>query len=142
MKTIERTVNDEVASRVTSKLIRRSQWFQVTPLPDGMYEIAVKIENAVFLDQMIADATPRKELRCPKCGNTDPEEFKYQESTLVEWDVRRLIGDELAIEDEYETLESCGPGIVVCQRRLNNGRCLHEFHWAGTAETEINLIPT
>lgn len=139
MRTITRTVGSLVARRVVVLLISRSQWFQVMPLPDGMYEIAVRTENTGLLDQMITDATPQTELRCPKCGNEEPDEFTYRESTLVEWDVLRIVGEELIIEDEFETLESCGPGVVVCQRRLRSGRCLHEFHWAGNAETEINL---
>lgn len=36
---------------VVAHIIRASQWVQVTPLPDGLYEVEVKEENKNLLPQ-------------------------------------------------------------------------------------------
>jgi hypothetical protein len=54
----------EYAPYVAVMLIRRSQWFEVTPLPDDVYEFAVKAENAALLRQLVTmDATQYPGLR-------------------------------------------------------------------------------
>lgn len=35
--------------QLTSKLVARSNWFKFGPLPDGEFEITVKIENQSWL---------------------------------------------------------------------------------------------
>ena len=42
----------EAARTAILFLLEHSQWFEVTPLPDDEYEVAVKEENEQFLDNM------------------------------------------------------------------------------------------
>jgi hypothetical protein len=47
MRTVSVVVNSEAeAVEMASRLVRESRWFQLEPLPDGAFEITVKVEAA------------------------------------------------------------------------------------------------
>lgn len=41
------------AAMVAARIIKHSQWVEVTPLPDDLFEITVKKENARLLDESV-----------------------------------------------------------------------------------------
>ena len=49
---------EQLAARVAAALVRSSQWFEFTPLPDGVYEFVVKIENQDLLPRLCAESHP------------------------------------------------------------------------------------
>ncbi len=53
MRTYSETYRNERDTRyITNQLFTRSQWFSVTPLPDGEFEVSVKEENRGMLHNM------------------------------------------------------------------------------------------
>ncbi len=54
METFALTVDAEILKKVLAKIIDRSQYFSVEPLPDCQYEVAVKVENKVLLEKIVA----------------------------------------------------------------------------------------
>ena len=43
-------------STVCLRLIKASQWFETTPLPDDEWQVRVKVENETMLDTLICAA--------------------------------------------------------------------------------------
>lgn len=52
MRVTQINVKEEKAKRIVVELIALSQWFEVTPLPLGVYEIRVKEENKSLLNKL------------------------------------------------------------------------------------------
>lgn len=53
IKTYTESYRDETDTRrIVDQLFKRSQWFAVTPLPDGEFDVTVKEENRRMLSNM------------------------------------------------------------------------------------------
>jgi len=58
--TFRHTKGIRQTKRVVIMLLEASQWFQVEPWPNDVYEITVKEENGARLDSFISDSRLRK----------------------------------------------------------------------------------
>jgi len=49
---------EDAAANITAALVRRSAWFEVTPLPNDKWSVEVKAENEHVLESLITSFQP------------------------------------------------------------------------------------
>jgi len=100
MEHIRVMISENILSSTIQRLIKRSAWFEVTPLPDGQWEIITKPENSkAFVEQ---SSTPPD----PQHGR-EPDEVKPKTGII------------------YDNCDGCKN--EVCPHRMNKPKPLAQY---------------